>query len=309
MTEKLSILQNVLGAYYMSNTEYLFKCPYCGHHKNKLSVNVEKGVYKCWICDARGKNLYRIIRKFGSIDDQQRWKVISGTRTDLTDFESLFAEDEQEEAREQILEMPPNFVSLCNKNKSRRPLAYLKKRGIDEIDILRWKIGYCSGGPYDGRIIIPSFNASGDLNYFVARTFTNDYRRYLNPSVSRDIIFNELYLDFDEEITIVEGVFDAIKTTNAVPILGSTIRENSKLFRKIAKHDTPVLLALDPDAKYKSLNIKNLLLKYGIQVREMTYPQIDKDLGDMTKEEVHKLSVEARKIKAIDSLVEQIMSI
>jgi len=44
-------------------------------------------------------------------------------------------------------------------------------------------------------------------------------------------------------------------------------------------------------------------------VREMTYPQIDKDLGDMTKEEVHKLSVEARKIKAIDSLVEQIMSI
>ena len=30
-------------------------------------------------------------------------------------------------------------------------------------------MGYCTEGRYGGRIIVPSFNNSGDLNYFIAR--------------------------------------------------------------------------------------------------------------------------------------------
>ena len=66
--------------------------------------------------------------------------------------------------------------------------------------------------------------AEAYLNYFVTRTYDNDWRKYLNPKASRDIVFNHLYLDFDEPLTIVEGVFDAIKAgENSVPLLGSTI--------------------------------------------------------------------------------------
>ena len=42
-----------------------------------------------------------------------------------------------------------------------------------------------------------------------------------------------LYLDWDKDITIVEGVFDAIVAGNAIPLLGSTLRENSYIFQKI----------------------------------------------------------------------------
>jgi len=307
MKEKTSLLFDVLGSYYKSNNEHLFRCPYCKHHKRKFSVNIERGVYKCWVCDIKGRNLYRLIRRFGSLKQQEVWKAFSGEKTDLNGFDNLFDEDE-EESFEQILQMPPSFRSLCGTNSFKTPLRYLEKRGIDKKDILKWKMGFCSEGPYQGRIIIPSFNENGDLNYFIARTFTDNYKRYLNPPVSRDIVFNELYVDFDKEVTIVEGAFDAVKAENAIPILGSTIRETSRLFRRIVENNTPVLLALDPDAKYKAENIKRLFLKYGIEVRELQYDD-ERDIGDMSKEEVKNLSQNAPLIKEDDSLVSAISNL
>ena len=307
MDEKLSIITNFLGKSYKSNHEHLFQCPFCKHHKRKFSVNIQRGVYKCWVCDAKGRNLYRLVRKFGSQKDREAWKAFSGEKANLSEFESLFEEIEEEKI-EQIIEMPPNFHTLTGNCKFRVPLGYLKKRGITKKDILKWKIGFCSDGPFKERVIVPSFNENGDLNYFIARTFTENYRRYLNPPVSRDIIFNELYIDFDKEVTIVEGVFDAIKADNAVPILGSTIRETSRLFRKIVENNTPVLLALDPDAKYKAENIKRLFFRYGVEVRELRYND-ERDIGDMSKEEVKKLSQEAPLICEEDALISAIFDL
>ena len=311
MNEKLSILHNILGRSFKSNEEHLFACPYCNHHKNKFSVNVEKNVYKCWICDARGKNLFRVIRRFGTFSQQEKWKELSGHQEDLGEFDRLFEVEVIVEQREQVLEMPQGFKSLTrlSNNKSHlRALKYLEERGIGKYDILKWKMGYTTDGPFRNRIIIPSFNQQGDLNYFIARTFSDDYRRYMNPPVSRNIVFNELYIDFQEEVAIVEGVFDAIKAYNAVPILGSTIRENSKLFRKIVNNDTPVLMALDPDAEKKSESIKKLFLKYGIEVREVEYFD-ERDIGDMSKKEVSVLSQKAKFVKSCDSLINAISAI
>jgi DNA primase len=307
MKEKISLLSDILGSYSGSNDEHLFQCPYCKHHKRKFSVNIKRGVYKCWVCDAKGRSLYRLIRRFGSFKQRETWKALSGEKTDLNGFDSLFEEDEKENF-EQILQMPPSFKSLCGNKRFQTPLKYLKDRGIDKKDILKWKMGFCSEGPYQGRIIIPSFNENGDLNYFIARTFTDNYKRYLNPPVSRDIIFNELYVDFDKEVTIVEGAFDAVKAENAIPILGSTIRETSRIFRRIVQNDTPVLLALDPDAKYKAENIKRLFLKYGIEIRELQYDD-ERDIGDMSKEEVKNLSQNAPFIREDDSLVSAISNL
>ena len=72
-------------------------------------------------------------------------------------------------------------------------------------DILFWKIGYCSKGPYGGRLIIPSFNYEGNINYFIARSYERNILKYKNPPCSKNnIVFNHLYLDFKKPITIVE---------------------------------------------------------------------------------------------------------
>ena len=311
MKEKISILLDILGNYHVSNEEHLFGCPYCGHHKHKFSVNIEKNVYKCWICDARGKNLYRLVRKFGSFQQQEKWKELTGECQDLSDFDTIFQTEQPSQEVEAIIELPLGFDTLTRKSNSKshnRALQYLASRGIEHSDILRWKIGYTTKYPFQDRIIIPSFNNSGDLNYFIARSFSGDPYRYKNPKVSRNIIFNELYVDFEKEIMLVEGVFDAMKAQNAVPILGSTIRETSKLFRKIVKHDTPVLLALDADARRKSQSIKRLFLKYGIEVREVEYSD-DRDIGDMSKQEVQTLSKDAPIVREKDNLIDAITAL
>ena len=79
-----------------------------------------------------------------------------------------------------------------------------------------------------------------------------------------------MYIDWDSDLVITEGVFDAIKAgPNAIPLLGSTLRENSKLFQKIIKHDTPIYLALDADADKKETKIINLFVKYGIELYKL----------------------------------------
>lgn len=312
MNEKFSILTNILGKSYRSGEEHLFSCPFCGHHKNKFSVNVDKNVYKCWICDARGKNIYRIIRRFGTFAQQEKWKELTGCSQDLTEFDSIFQTTPSVVHLEPSIELPDGFRTLTRPSNTKsymRCMRYLESRRIGSDDILKWKIGYTTEGNFRNRIIVPSFNERGDLNYFIARTYADDYRRYMNPPVSRNIIFNELYVDFEEEVTLVEGIFDAMKAHNSVPILGSTIRESSKLFQKIITHDTPVLLALDPDASLKTRYIKKLFLKYGIEVREIKYQDETRDIGDMSKEEVAAMSASAPFVHNYDTLIDAISAI
>jgi DNA primase len=195
----------------------------------------------------------------------------------------------------QTIELPDEFVSLCNKHlpiKSKEPLQYLRGRGISKRDILKWKMGFCHKGKYAGRIIIPSFNDEGDCNYFIARSYVGHFRRYLNPPCGRNIIFNELNMDWDEPVVLVEGVFDAIVAgDNAIPILGSTLREDSKLFQAIAIHDTPVYVALDADAEKKSRWIINSLMKYDLEIKKLNIGSYE-DIGSMSKA-VFKQKIEA----------------
>jgi DNA primase len=177
-------------------------------------------------------------------------------------------------------------VSLANKSlpiTAKGPLKYLSERGITKKDILRWKIGYCSDGEYANRVIIPSFNKDGYVNYFVARSWIDEFPRYKNPQASKNIIFNELFVDWTKPIILTEGVFDAVKAGNAIPLLGSTMKENSKVFQEIVKREIPVYLALDPDAQKKQDWITEMLLSYDVPVYSVDVSGY-KDVGEMEPE-------------------------
>tara|TARA_Y100000593_G_scaffold93389_1_gene188092 strand:+ start:811 stop:1752 length:942 start_codon:yes stop_codon:yes gene_type:complete len=283
--EKVNILKEILGDYRMEGfSQMLFHCPRCEHHKKKLSVNVEKNVFKCWVCDWSGRDLYRIVRRYGLYKAKQEWRNLN-QQVEINDFaEKLFGKEEEPD--EQYLDLPKNFISLVNKNlpsTSLRPLNYLESRGVSKADIIKWKIGYCAEGQYAGRIIVPSFSLGGRVNYFVARSYDDDWRKYLNPSASRDIVFNELFVDFDEDIILVEGIFDAIKAgCNAIPILGSTLTEKSRLLQEIVKNDSSVYLALDPDADKKTNKLIDLFLRYDIELFKIDVLPY-KDVGEMSK--------------------------
>ena len=286
-TRKEKVLKQILGDCYQSSDEFLFSCPFCKHHKKKLSINIEKNVWKCWVCDKSGKTIDYLIKRFGSTQDLKNWGVDKNLEleqiNDLLYGKNKFvykADIVLPESYQPLLVGPKTFFKT-------RAIKYLRKRGIADHDIFRLKVGVCKKGEYGNRIIVPSFNVDGDLNYFVARSLDSGYLKYKNPKVSKnDIIFNELLLDFRKPLFIVEGIFDSIVVgKNSVPILGSTVRENSYLFQKIVENNTLVYIALDEDAEKKERRIINLFLSYGISVMKIDTSGYE-DLATMPKQEI-----------------------
>ena len=299
MEEKRKILTDILGYYSRRGNEHLYSCPYCKHHKRKMSVNFALNAFKCWVCDTRGKNIYRMVRKFGSYAQRQKWLELDG-RLDLSEFDKIFNElNEIEE--EQIVELPKEFISLCNRRLSQSSHAafdYLFSRGITRQDILMWKIGYCKEGRYGGRVIIPSFNNRGNCSYFISRSYVGHKRKYLNPQADKNIIFNELYIDWDEPVVLVEGVFDAIVAgENTIPILGSTLRTESKLFQALSINDSAVYIALDSDAEKKARQMIKNMLQYDLEVYKIDTSGCE-DIGSMSREEFEKRKSNATLIDA-----------
>jgi DNA primase len=278
-----NILESILGRFRNQGSEKLFFCPECGHHKRKLSINLDRGAFKCWVCNYRGKSIRRLVRKHGTYNNLKDWDEIYG-RPNIANFDFLFAEKEEEVKVD--VQMPEFFRSLLRKDLKfvdKEPFNYLANRGLTKEDIIKWKIGYCNSGEYKNRIVIPSFDDDGELNYFIARSYRGDYFKYKNPKATKDVIFNELFIDWDKDLTIVEGVFDAINAGNAVPILGSTLHSGSNLLRKIVRNDTPCYIALDPDAAEKERRIIETLLRYDVELYKIDVNGYE-DVGEMPED-------------------------
>jgi len=299
LSEKLKLLKRALGHCWTNEEEHQFHCPKCKHHKLKLSVNIEKGVFKCWVCDYSGTKISPLIRRFAP-SYYADWRLLAG-EVDLGKYDTIFAE--QEESPPQVIDLPENFQTLTGKKTrvKRKALKYLYSRGFTDTDILAWKIGFCDFGEYQNRVIVPSFDIQGNLNFFIARSYTDDWMKYKNPKVSKDIIFNGLNVDWDNDIVLVEGVFDAMKCQNAIPLLGSTLRENSILFQKICERKPNVYLALDDDVKDKEFGIARRLREYGIKVMSIDVSGY-LDIGEMPQEVVEQRKINADIVSDLDYL-------
>jgi DNA primase len=307
--KKHNLITSILGDSYVVNGESLFRCPKCNHHKNKLSVNYEKNVFKCWVCEYSGTDILRLVKRYGTYGQRDTWLELSG-RVEISDFDNLFAPPPPPK-EEQRIDLPPEFQTLTSKD---LPLAataarnYLAARGITEQEILKWKIGYCLTGSYANRVIVPSFNSDGYVNYFIARSFSEDWYRYKNPPASKDIVFNDLYVDWDKDIILTEGVFDAIRAGNAVPLLGSSLNERSKLFQRIVSSGADVYVALDSDAEKKALKLINSLLEYDIRVYKINIHPFS-DVGEMTREEFQQRKEKADFVQEGDYLLYHALSL
>ena len=296
--QKRIILDAVLGSPELRNNEALYHCPKCNHHKKKLSINIPKGVFKCWICDFSGKNLDFLVKKYGSYDQYMEWAALTPS------YYQQALEDFTQKCEQRVV-LPEGFVTLCT-NSPRSihmsALNYLASRGVDKGDILRWKMGFCYKGKFQGRIIVPSFSDKGRLNYFIARSYVNSKTKYLNPAASKNIVFNDLMIDWASPVILVEGIFDAIRIPNSIPILGSTLHVESAIFQKILQRRADVYIALDSDAQQKEEKIIKNLLLHGVNVHKIEVP-FGRDLGDLSKEECSEIKQKARFVESVDYLL------
>lgn len=283
----LNILSSILGEYkHTTNDDYAFKCPFCGKitYKKKLEIDIHTGKWHCWVCNMKGTSIFQLLRKLrvsnGIINDISKYirdidYIFNDTDnkdkhiTDLIYDKLNTVMHNQQQVSEYIIPgvvLPDEFRPLFIKNNAsfeyNNAIAYLSHRNITLKQIIRYNIGYCESGRYEKRIIIPSYDDHGFLNYFTARAYyINNSYRYMNPTASRDIIPFDLYINWKKPIILCEGFFDAIAIgDNAIPLLGKSI--TPKLKRKIIdNHVTDIYICLDNDAKKQSLKYcENLLL-------------------------------------------------
>jgi DNA primase len=228
-------------------------CPVCSYDikaldktdgKGNLEINFHQHVYKCWAC-AETHNTYghlgKLIDKYGSKKDKKVYKLI---RPD---------EFEKKEKVYKPMELPKEYKKFEEIHPLHIPRKeaynYLKKRGIGDDIINKYNIGLCVEGEYAGRIIVPSYNKKGELNFFVSRSWNPRSRlKYKNPEAAKDfLIFNESLIDWKKDIYLVEGVFDSFFLDNSICLLGKYINDNlwEKLYTKAKKN---IIVCLDGDA-------------------------------------------------------------
>lgn len=257
MSFVVNILEGFLGDCRKHNEDtgqVSFDCPACsedkgmpeGDGKGNLEINYYKDVFRCWACkdtnDMYG-GVSRLIKRYGNL------KILADYR--------LLQPEKQWNGKElelKLLALPEGYRRLtdCSSRdfKYNRAMWYLEDRGVTPEIIEKFKIGYTTAGQFFNRIIIPSYNADGILNYFIARWFDkqrNKYK-YINPEASKqEIIFNERYINWDATIYLVEGAFDHIVVPNSIPLLGKDL-SNILFYELHEKAKANIVVLLDEDA-------------------------------------------------------------
>jgi DNA primase len=246
----------------MKNGESAFHCPFCNHHKKKLQVNLDTQKWHCWVCNKGGHKVSILLRKVNASRE-----IIKEALKLLDEYVS-YSKD-KEEVTEYQVSLPQFYKPLWKKNDDplyKNALSYLNGRGIGAREILRYSIGYCDGGEYRDRIIIPSYDGDGKLNYFMARDmFPNSKFKYKNPPMSKDTVGFELFINWDEPIVLCEGIFDAISIRrNAIPLFGK-FPSKTLVKRLVEKKVKKIYVALDEDAKQDAVKLTKFLMDYGIE--------------------------------------------
>lgn len=319
ISDKISFLESFLNlSLSKDGVNASIWCPFCKHsnrNKHKLVIHLEKNLFHCWLCDKKGGDISYVVSRLNK-NKVEKAKLLFKKRrnnNNLFSFENIENEEEVE-----FVEVPKGFKLLANAFNTIDPdvrdvFRYAIKRGANKHKFWLLRLGYSNDNEFKRSLILPSLDDNGEINFYTSRKIDepgNSPFKYKNADIKKkNIIFNELNIDWSLPLTIVEGPLDLLKTNdNATCLLGSSLTEDMKLFKKIVENKTTVNLALDSDVYYKSLKIAETLYSYGIDVNILD-TRIADDVGDMTHEQFNGLLESPKKFEKNDRLLSKIASL
>jgi len=221
------------------------QCPFCNDHSWHCGINMASGLFHCWLCGCKGDSK-KIIYKF-----EKSWPIANQIRSQITFNNEPISN--YRGARES-LNMPPGVSRTPNKIHTR----YLKYRRFDPDEVTN-KYGLYFGGTvgaYRHSIIIPVYS-DGQAVCFIAADCTRQRYKYKKSPYTINVLnHSECLYNFNDqdEVTIVEGVFDAWRV-NGVALLTKNITATQ--LKKLA--GKKIKLFLDPDAQKEAERIAGLI--------------------------------------------------
>jgi DNA primase len=279
----VDILSEFLGDVKKHNEDkgqIAFDCPSCASEKGlytstdgkgNLEINYKRGYFRCWACGQRN-NMKGVISKLFYIHGNKELLK----RFNLVKPDYRYNTDEEGDAKKVLTtELPEGFMQLTESNSNQmgyyEAMAYLNGRGIGQEIINKFNIGFINYGKHKNRVIIPSYDVDGNVNYFIARSFNKWAKpKYLNAETPKEeIIFNHSLINPYTTIYLVEGPFDSLVVPNCIPLLGLHLHDNLYWYlQNNAKGEVVVILdgeaKKDGEAVYKKLN--NLYLYNRVKI-------------------------------------------
>ena len=211
-----------------SGEQYNMKeCPACGDSKWRVWMNQESGLGNCFHGDCHVKtfNKYSYIREH--LGNPPARDVIAAIRRIV----SAMGWRPKRKPKAKVLsiidecKLPTKCIPLPDVNGNN--LAYLEERGITADLAREFKLRFCVNGVYayensigereeqyyGNRVIVPTFDLSGQMITFQGRDITGESKRkYLFPPglpASGKYLYGGHLVKGRKEIAVGEGVFDA----------------------------------------------------------------------------------------------------
>lgn len=206
---------------------YIGLCPFHNERTPSFSVSKSKGICKCFSC-GKGGSAVNFIMEHEQLSFNEALKYLAKKyNIEIKEYELTDAQREQASIRENMLAVNEFAMNHFEQNILGTPdgrdigYAYFRERGINDVSIARFHLGYAldknndlyqsaiaagynetflidtglcikpdSGRLYDrfkGRVIYPVFSISGKVLAFGGRTLRNDKNnaKYINSPESQ----------------------------------------------------------------------------------------------------------------------------
>ncbi len=261
-------------------------CPLPAHksrsarQSRSFSVNLAKGIFQCFGCQAKGNVLeFGVLMEGLDPSDSKQFRQgalklkawCSGPPDEERTATPAIAAKETpcEDTVEVIVNAPLEFAL-----KSIDPAHdYLKARGINEKTIAEFGLGFCQRGLMKGRIVIPLHDSAGRHIGYAGRwvddaSVDGETPKYLLPGTREkdgkryefhksEFLFNghriaERAPDGADEIVVVEGFFGALRLHQAglpvVAVMGASCSEmQARLLCRLTRTHGRIFVLPDGD--------------------------------------------------------------
>lgn len=279
-------------------------CPIHGETHPSFAVNVEKGVYNCFACDAKGPlvkliseikgislgDAYSILEEFDNVDRKQ-----SNAKT-IRRYDSDVGETNREV---QLTVHPLSRISPFRSGKV--SIDYLLRRGFSQEILCLFKIGW---NRVSNRITVPLFSRKGELWGWSERTIFDkgdveyealygDSDKYLIHEYPKSKVLYpmNLFQPVDDTAILVEGLLDAVWMhqlgyVNTLSIITANMNPNQiPLLRSLGVKKLITFLDFDKYGEIGKQKIKKLL-KGEFVLYDVKNVVGKKDPQEMTEDEV-----------------------
>jgi DNA primase len=212
-------------------------CPFHNETKPSLKINLDKKIFHCFGCEAKG-NILEFVARIENQTEIVKAAVVladichvpAGQETAESSSQPTArpapsarpnAADQAEPAAPTVINPPLTFTLKLNANH-----PYLDERRVSLTERQTFGLGYCNRGMMAGRICIPIHNGRGELVAYAGRWpgdegWPEEDGRYKLPSNFQKsrVLFNLHRIADANHVVLVEGYWSVIRlNTLGVPV-------------------------------------------------------------------------------------------